>query len=689
MSFTRTFLAFCLAAVTAGPAWAARTALPPVPGEVIVQFKADATALRKHALAARGDAAAVRGMLDGRAATLAARVGRALEAGPAVGERMQVVRARGLGAAALAAQLAADPEVEFAVPNGRQRIVNVPLPPNDPLYLSGPPVDLGALTGGPASGQWYLRAPTAAAVGAPGDIVSAIDIESAWARTLGRPAVVVAVLDTGVRFEHPDLRRTGDGGSLLPGYDFVSDAAVANDGNGRDGDSSDPGDWVSEAESGRGDFFDCEASPSSWHGTATASLIGAATNDGQGMAGSAPGVRVLPVRVLGKCYGTDADIQAGMLWAAGLPTGDASVPANPNPARIVNLSLGGTGGCSAAYQSVVDRLTAAGVVVVAAAGNSAGGPVGTPANCQGVVAVLGLRHAGTKVGFSDLGPEITLAAPAGNCVNVGLGEPCLYPIVTATNNGTQGPALDGWTDGFDISVGTSFASPLVAGVAALMLSQQPALRSAEVRSALQTTARPFPTTGGDNAIVPSMPVRMCDEPNRFLPSDQPNHDLDLQCYCTSNLCGAGMLDAGQAVAAVAGALARIDVVDGTPTAGSRVTLSGAASLASPGATVTGFAWTLVDGGGIVSGFGSATDTADASVLPVGAGAFTVRLAVTDSAGQAAALESRIEVAAAPTSSGGGGGGLVSAPWVGGVVLATLALLWTSRRGAGVSAPRRA
>jgi serine protease len=150
-----------------------------------------------------------------------------------------------------------------------------------------------------------------------------------------------------------------------------------------------------------------------------------------------------------------------------------------------------------------------------------------------------------------------------------------------------------------------------------------------------------------------------------------------------------MLDAGQAVAAVAGALARIDVVDGTPTAGSRVTLSGAASLASPGATVTRFAWTLVDGGGIVSGFGSATDAADTSVLPLGAGTFTVRLAVTDSAGQTAALDSRIEVAAAPTSSGGGGGGLVSAPWVGGVVLATLALLWTSRRGAGVSAPRRA
>jgi len=685
MSFIRTLFAFFLATVAAWPAWAARGALPPVTGEVIVQFKADAALLRKHALSARGAATttAVSRALAERAATLGARVGSPLEAGPAVGERMQVVRARGMNAAALAARLAADPEVEFAVPNGRQRIVNAAfLPPSDPLYLTGPPVNLQAQTGGPASGQWYLRAPTAAAVSAPGDIVSAIDIEAAWARIIGNPGVVVAVLDTGVRFEHPDLGRTNNGGPLLPGYDFVTDAVIANDGNGRDGDPSDPGDWVSLAESGRGTFTDCEASPSSWHGTRTASLVGAATNNGLGMAGSAPGVRVLPVRVLGKCYGTDADIQAGMLWAAGLPTGDTSVPANPNPARVINLSLGGTGACSAAYQSVVDRLTAAGVVVVAAAGNSAGGPVGTPANCRGVVAVLGLRHAGTKVGFSDLGPEITLAAPAGNCVDVGPGDPCLYPVITATNSGTQGPALDGWTDSFDISVGTSFASPLVAGVAALMLSQQPALHSAEVRSALQATARPFPTTGGDNGPG-GIEVPSC-------------YHVDLagetgQCYCPNDgqLCGAGMLDAGRAVAAVAGPLARIEVVGSTPTAGSTVTFSGAASLASRGAAITGFAWTLVDGGGIVSGFASATDTADASVLPAGAGAFTVQLAVTDSAGQTATLQSRIEVAAAPTTSGGGGGGLVSAPWVGGVALATLALLWTSRRGAAVSAARRA
>jgi serine protease len=674
MSFIRRTLPLWIAAAATLPAWAAGRPLPPVPGEVIVQFKADAAMLRKQALSARGEAAAAAGRLAERAAVLGARVGRPLEAGPAVGERMQVMRARGVEATALAAQLAADPEVEFAVPNGRQRIVNAAYrPPNDPFYLTGPAIDATALTGGPVSGQWYLRAPTAAAATAPGDIVSAIDIESAWARTLGAPGVVVAVLDTGVRFEHPDLGRAGSGGSLLAGHDFVSDAVIANDGNGRDGDPGDPGDWVSLAEAGRGSFTGCEEAPSSWHGTGTASLIGAATNNQLGMAGAAPGVRVLPVRVLGKCYGTDADIQAGMLWAAGLPVD--GVPANPNPARVINMSLGGTGACSAAYQSVVDRIVAQGVVIVAAAGNSVGGPVGTPANCKGVIAVLGLRHAGTKVGFSDLGPEIAIAAPAGNCVNVGPGDACLYPIVAATNAGTQGPTVDGWTDSFDISVGTSFSSPLVAAVAGLMVSQQPLMTPAQVRSALQSTARRFPASGADNGPDDPTPVPSC-------------YRLDLtgptgQCYCPNDgqLCGAGMLDAGAAVAAAAGTLARIDVVEASPTAGATVTLSGAGSVLAPGATVGSYAWVLLDGGGIASGFTSATNGVTATLLPSAAGTFTVRLTVVDSLGMRSVVDRSVSVAAAPTppASGGGGGGLVSAPWVGGVALAALVLGVDGRR----------
>ena len=314
----------------------------------------------------------------------------------------------------------------------------------------------------------------------------------------------MAVLDTGVRFDHADLLRVAAGGNLLPGYDMISDVDIANDGDGRDADPSDPGDWLTLAEvtQSGGAFEDCSdaAEDSSWHGTQTSGLIAALTGNGIGMASVGRNVRVLPVRVLGKCGGFDSDIIAGMRWAAGLAV--AGVPANPTPARVLNLSLGGEGACTAAYVSAVADVTAAGAVVVAAAGNSAGHSVTTPANCPGVIAVAGLRHAGTKVGFSDLGPEIALSAPAGNCVDVGVNDPCRYPILTTANPGTMAPvshAAGGsvYTDAFRASVGTSFSAPLVAGTAALMFSAQPGLSPSAVRSLLQATARPFPTSSAD------------------------------------------------------------------------------------------------------------------------------------------------------------------------------------------------
>ena len=115
----------------------------------------------------------------------------------------------------------------------------------------------------------------------------------------------------------------------------------------------------------------------------------------------------------------------------------AGVPANPNPARVLNMSLGSEGACTAAYGDAVAEVMATGAVVVASAGNSAGHAVSTPANCPGVIAVAGLRHAGTKVGFSDLGPEIAISAPGGNCVDIGPNDPCLYPILTTTNSGSR------------------------------------------------------------------------------------------------------------------------------------------------------------------------------------------------------------------------------------------------------------
>ncbi len=670
--FAASAFAFLLAATLAAPTPAQaqgsprvlqRAALAPVEGEVIVAFKPDASVMRKHALSARNDPDAVRSVLSQRAASLGSRWGRSLEAGAAVSERAQVMRAVGVDATTLARQLAADPDVLYAVPNGRKRIVTAP---NDPLY---PASALGVRPDGPDSGQWYLRAPTSV-------VKSSIDIESAWARTFGAPSVVVAVLDTGVRFEHPDLGHAETGGQLLPGYDMVATVAVANDGNGRDSDPSDPGDWVTTAETTGSTFSGCQQSASSWHGTATASLIAAATNSATagGMAGAAPGSRVLPVRVLGKCFGVDSDILAGMRWAAGIAV--PGLPANPNPAKVINMSLGGSGVCSRGYQDAVDEITARGVTIVAAAGNSVNGPVNEPANCRGVTGVLALRHAGSKVGFSDLGPEISISAPGGNCINVTSGSPCLYPILAATNSGLQSPVSSTWTNSFDITVGTSFSAPLVAGVAALMLSVQPTLPPDRVKAGLQAGARPFVGSGADNGSDPTV-VPSCYRTDLTGESGQ--------CYCPNDgkLCGAGMLDAGGAMTALeTGVVAKIALITAAPTASSSVQLS-SISVPVVDDRIVGFAWSLADGGGIVSRIESSTSGAGASVIPTAAGTFRVRLAVTGNRGGQSSTETSVTVQAAAVlpsaGGGGGGGGASSGAWVAGVALAAAALRALRRR----------
>jgi serine protease len=650
------------AAARAGATPRATRPLPPVDGEVIVRFKADAATIRQHALGARAKPEEAGAVLAARARALGARAGRTLEAGAAVGERIQVVRQRGADAAELARSLAADPEVEFAEPNVRMRRLQVP--PNDPLYPFA-----SRQPDGPDAGQWYLRPPDTT-------FRSSINAQAAWARGFGSAGVVVAVLDTGVRFEHPDLRKVADGGALLDGYDFVADAEVANDGGGRDGDPSDPGDWTTAAENSAagGKFHECdpdqrgvaEATPSSWHGTATASLVGAIANNGIGMAGVAPGVRVLPVRVLGKCFGSTPDIQAAMRWAAGIHID--GVPDNPNPAKVINLSLGSGSACSAGYQSAVDEIVARGVVIVASAGNSAGEPVGSPANCNGVFPVGAVRHAGTKVGFSDLGAQIVVSAPGGNCVNIGSGEPCLYPILAAIDSGFTTPAASTWSNSFDATVGTSFSAPLVAGTVGLLFSQNPQLTVAQVRALLQGTARAFPATGG------SADARVCAAP---VAGTQ-----QLECYCPNPgnalypLCGAGMLDAGAAVAAAgANGLAAIDVTSGAAVRGQLVALSAANSVAAPGRTITGWSWTLVDGGGAVGGFTGGTTGATTSLSPNAAGTVVVRLTVTDSAGGTATATKTIVVADVATAnlSSNSGGGAWSWPWLLALAAAAVAL----------------
>ena len=518
-SIARAFCALACA-VLALPGAAQAPAGPSAVAHARVIVKLEADSALEKALADKQPA---------RAKALGVRIGVAMLDGAALSERAQVVFADGITSQELARRLSLEADVEYAVPDERRHLLTAP---NDPLYANG----VGGK--GPAVGQWYLRAPA-------GAVKSSIDVEPAWAVTTGSPAVVVALLDTGVRFEHPDLFAVAAGGNLLAGYDMISDPDVANDGDGRDPDASDPGDWVTQAELSQsgGPLENCADAPldSSWHGTQTAGLIGALTNNGIGMASVGRHVRVLPVRVLGKCGGFDSDIIAGMRWAAGLVV--PGVPTNPNRAQVINMSLGGDGGCSRAYQDSVNEIIGRGTVIVVAAGNSAGHAVEAPANCNGVLAVAALRHVGTKVGFSDLGPEVAISAPGGNCVNITAGLPCLYPILSTSNGGVTTPGASIYTDSFNPSVGTSFSAPLVSGTAALMYSVQPALTPQQVALVLQSTAQPFPVTGADTS---QGPVGQCTAP-RFDAAGKPIDQLE--CYCTTSTCGAGMLDAGAAVLA--------------------------------------------------------------------------------------------------------------------------------------------
>ncbi|MCX8004875.1 MAG: S8 family serine peptidase [Burkholderiaceae bacterium] len=572
-----------------------------------------------------------------RIAALAARAGMRFELARSITDRLHSVQLErplaGAEMRARLARLAADPDVEYAEPDRRQFPLAVP---NDPLYSRTP-----------QTGQWYLTNPDAS-------FPAAIGAERAWDLTTGSASVVVAVLDTGVLFNHPDLGRVADGGNLLPGYDFVSgdfDAQgnligylTANDGNGRDGDPSDPGDWLTQQEINQyPTVFPsnvCSPADSSWHGTHIAGIIAARTNNALGVAGIGWNVRVLPVRVLGKCAGYTSDILAAMRWAAGLSVpGVPTLPASQQ-ARIINLSLGSPDACSQNYRETIDAVRARGVLVVAAAGNESGA-VTEPANCPGVVAVTALRHVGTKVGFASFGPEVTIAAPGGNCVDT-TGVTCLYPIISTDNSGRTSPQPgNGMIYGGKL--GTSFSAPIVAGVAALMWSRNPTLTEAQLKERLRRTARAFPS---DATLL------SCSDP-AFVRDGQGNYPNSGMCNCTTSTCGAGMVDAYRAVLAAANAVALVpQSVSGT--AGQQIALDGSRSMPSPAGTTLSFRWSIVSGtGGTLS-----NSTQPIATFSAPAGTYVVQLEVTDNAPVATTDRANVTVTVnAPPPSGGGGGAL--------------------------------
>jgi len=359
-------------------------------------------------------------------------------------------------------------DVLYAEPN----LILHPLrTPNDPAYPS----------------QWHYPA---------------IGLPAAWEVTTGSADVVVAVGDTGILFAgdaspatHPDLV-----GRVLPGYDFISDPSVAGDGDGRDPDPYDVG--------------DNPGGQASYHGSHVAGTIGAATDNGLGVAGVDWAAKLLPVRMLGIGGGSLVDIVEGTLWAAGFAV--SGTPANPTPAHVINLSLGGTSPCSAFAQDAFDRIAAdapnAAIVVVAAGNDGADAGFTIPANCGNVITVGATDYAGERALYSNYGSRIDVMAPGGDTGANLSGN---------GNDGVLSVSRDDGTGTFNYAFqnGTSMAAPHVAGVVSLMKSLAPALSLTETLAVLKSTARPL--TAGECA--------------RFSGAD----------------CGAGLIDAAAAVAAVA------------------------------------------------------------------------------------------------------------------------------------------
>ncbi|MBM3690364.1 MAG: serine protease, partial [Actinobacteria bacterium] len=244
---------------------------------------------------------------------------------------------------------------------------------------------------------------------------------AAWPTTRGAGAVV-AVLDTGIQ-AHPDLNA-----NLVSGYDFVNDwwagYAAANDGNGRDPDPTDPGDW-------------CGSDWSSWHGTHVAGTIAAVADDAYGVAGVAPAAKVQPVRVLGRCGGYSSDILAAITWASGGSV--PGVPANATPADAINLSLGGPGTCYSDDQSIIDAAIARGTSIVVAAGNENQLASNSwPANCSGVITVAASTRSGQRASYSNYGAAVEIAGPGGDW-SAGVSG-----ILSTLNTGSTTPGSPTW-----------------------------------------------------------------------------------------------------------------------------------------------------------------------------------------------------------------------------------------------------
>ncbi len=345
-----------------------------------------------------------------------------------------------LDEAEAAAALASRPEIAVAAVNGLRQLFLVP---NDPYF----------------GNQWHLQ---------PGNSAG-IHLAEAWDLGLGVASTVIAIMDTGVDWSHPDLA-----GSVWTNSGEVAGNGLDDDGNG----------YVDDVRGWDFGNHDADARPHTtleqgldvgFHGTHCAGIAAAVTDNGVGVAGAAGGCRLMPLKIVDSNSAfTDAAITEAFLYAI------------DNGADVVSMSFGGPdeGGAAAFFQNLIDQATAADIVCVAAAGNNNDASLVYPAACDGVISVGSTSNNGQRSSFSSYGNWVTVNAP---------GEHIWSTIQTNYEfdflTGLLYTLLYEWdgTNPYMYCDGTSMACPLVAGVCGLIHSASAGLTPAQVRQHLIDT----------------------------------------------------------------------------------------------------------------------------------------------------------------------------------------------------------
>ncbi|WP_368266671.1 S8 family peptidase [Corynebacterium ulcerans] len=307
------------------------------------------------------------------------------------------------------------------------------------------------------------------------------NVDKAWASGADGAETVIAVVDSGIT-SHADLND-----KVLPGYDMISDPKISQDRDGRDNDPTDMGDWTYQGDCGP----NSRATNSSWHGTHVAGIAAAITDNHEGVAGVAPGAKILPVRALGRCGGYTSDIADAIVWAAGEDV--PGTPHNDNPADVINLSLGGRSRCMPIYQNAIDRALSRGATIAVAAGNEDQSTDNVqPASCDGVITVGATGPEGHRSTYSNFGRHVDVGAPGGNMYPAFSNHNPGGGILSTVNRGLRSAEASGYS----YMEGTSMATPVVAGVIALMKAADSTISPDEIERILRDTARRYTAEPG-------------------------------------------------------------------------------------------------------------------------------------------------------------------------------------------------